>query len=155
MKTSSLTENAQQKDIELTRSAESQVNWPTTPADEIIQIAVKDGWITLQGEVERNFRKAAAESDVSRLPGVKGVTNLITLRIKEGAEAITGIAALIEAAFVESHQLNSENIQVKTSGNSVTLCGHVQNLVQFEEAERIVRATPGVVLVNNQLVLNW
>ena len=37
------------------------------------------GWVTLTGEVERAYQRSAAEADVRRVEGVRGVTNAITL----------------------------------------------------------------------------
>jgi osmotically-inducible protein OsmY len=37
------------------------------------------GWVTLTGEVERAYQRSAAEADVLRVEGVRGVTNAITL----------------------------------------------------------------------------
>ncbi|BCU78720.1 BON domain-containing protein [Luteolibacter sp. LG18] len=43
-----------------------------------VRVSVQDGWITLEGEHEWWFQKNAAAYAVHDLPGVKGVTNLIT-----------------------------------------------------------------------------
>ncbi|MGA2493112.1 MAG: BON domain-containing protein [Roseiarcus sp.] len=37
------------------------------------------GWVTLTGEVERAYQRSAAEADVLRVEGVRGVTNAITV----------------------------------------------------------------------------
>jgi osmotically-inducible protein OsmY len=37
------------------------------------------GWVTLTGEVERGYQRSAAEADVLRVVGVRGVTNAITV----------------------------------------------------------------------------
>ena len=37
------------------------------------------GWVTLTGEVERSYQRSAAEADVLRVVGVRGVTNAITV----------------------------------------------------------------------------
>ena len=44
-----------------------------------------DGWVTLTGEVERAYQRSAAEADVLRVRGVRGVTNAIT--VEAGASA--------------------------------------------------------------------
>ena len=40
---------------------------------------VRDGWITLEGQVEWNYSRERAEQAVRRVRGTKGVTNLIQL----------------------------------------------------------------------------
>ena len=46
------------------------------PAD-AVDIKVRDGWVTLKGEVKHQFQSDAAFDDVARLEGVGGITNAI------------------------------------------------------------------------------
>ena len=43
-------------------------------------MTISGGWITLEGEVEWNYQKEAAEAAVRDLTGVRGVSNRITVR---------------------------------------------------------------------------
>jgi osmotically-inducible protein OsmY len=45
-----------------------------------LDVTVSMGWVTLKGEVQWQFEKEDAERVVRRLTGVKGVTNLTTLK---------------------------------------------------------------------------
>ena len=47
-----------------------------------IKIIVKDGWITLEGAVEWQYQKTTAENAVRKVKGVKGITNVITVKPK-------------------------------------------------------------------------
>ena len=49
------------------------------PADKI-KVTVSSGWVTLEGEVEWQYQKMAAESAVRYLPGVVGLSNQITVK---------------------------------------------------------------------------
>jgi len=51
----------------------------SVPRDRI-KVTVSDGWITMEGDVEWQYQRQAAESAVRYLMGVKGVTNLITIK---------------------------------------------------------------------------
>ena len=42
-----------------------------------IDVAVKDGWVTLKGQVKYEFQSDGAFEDVARIKGVGGVTNEI------------------------------------------------------------------------------
>lgn len=44
-----------------------------------VWVAVCDGWVTLKGEVTRNYERAIAARAAGDLPGVRGVTNSLTL----------------------------------------------------------------------------
>jgi osmotically-inducible protein OsmY len=48
------------------------------PADRI-DVAVENGWLTLNGEVRHQYETDAAFEAVRRLPGVGGITNEITV----------------------------------------------------------------------------
>ena len=51
----------------------------SVPADKI-KVTVSKGWVKLEGEVEWQYQKDAAENAVRYLAGVMGVTNLITVK---------------------------------------------------------------------------
>ena len=54
------------------------------PADKI-DVTVSKGFVTLRGTVDWQFQKEDAETAVRRLPGVKGVTNVITVKPRDDA----------------------------------------------------------------------
>ncbi|HBB96302.1 MAG TPA: ornithine aminotransferase, partial [Blastocatellia bacterium] len=45
-------------------------------------VIVKDGWVTLEGAVEWQYQKNTADSAVRKVKGVKGVTNVVTVKPK-------------------------------------------------------------------------
>jgi osmotically-inducible protein OsmY len=50
------------------------------PGEQTPSVAVKDGWVILWGEVDRDYKRQPAARAVFRLQGVKGVTDLIAVR---------------------------------------------------------------------------
>jgi osmotically-inducible protein OsmY len=58
---------------------------------------VSHGWVTLEGTVNYYYQKAAAESQVRYLTGVKGVTNAI--EIAPPAATPTDVKTKIEEAL--------------------------------------------------------
>jgi osmotically-inducible protein OsmY len=111
---------------------------------------VSDGWITLEGQVEWWYQKDAAENTVRYLLGVRGVSNLITIRSKVTA---IKVESAIRASFERSALLEAKKIEVKMSGSNVNLTGKVRNYTEREEAERVAWAAPGVSSVNNELTV--
>jgi len=75
-----LADSSHRTDADIAAAAIHQIDWNTTIPKGIAQVTVRDGWITLQGEFEWWHEKNATENAVLHLPGVKGVTNLITLK---------------------------------------------------------------------------
>jgi osmotically-inducible protein OsmY len=48
-------------------------------ASQLIRVAVKNGWLTLTGEVADEAEKEAAEKTVLYIRGVRGIRNYITI----------------------------------------------------------------------------
>jgi osmotically-inducible protein OsmY len=46
-----------------------------------VEVVVRDGWVTLQGEVSQHLHKLVAERVARRLPGIRGITNIIRVRL--------------------------------------------------------------------------
>ena len=139
-------------DGDIASAAAQQIKWsPTIPVDKV-KVTVRDGWLTLEGEVEWWFEKNAAENAVHYLMGVKGVSNSISIKPKLSAIAIESD---IHAAFKRSAMLDANEVAVSTSGNTVTLRGEVRTFAERDEVDRIAWAAPGVMLVVNELTVKW
>jgi osmotically-inducible protein OsmY len=66
-------------DDEIRGAALQRLLWDAEVPSDLIDVKVNDGWITLKGDVNYQFESDAAYNDVSRLHGVAGVTNEITV----------------------------------------------------------------------------
>jgi osmotically-inducible protein OsmY len=63
------------KDAEIRGAALQRLMWdPQVPGD-YIDVGVKDGWVTLKGEVDHQYQSDTAFNQVASLYGVTGVTN--------------------------------------------------------------------------------
>lgn len=145
-------------DGDIAAAAANQLAWSTAIPADTVEVTVRKGWITLNGEVESWHLKSLAENVVKHLLGVKGVSNLITIepKLTTKSELLTmEIETAIKAAFKRNALLDSNRIKVETTGSKVVLSGTVPNFTELEEAERIAWAAPGVFSVDNQLTVNW
>jgi osmotically-inducible protein OsmY len=115
-----------------------------------IKIKVSKGWVTLEGTVDWEFQKNAAEKAVRKLTGVKGVSNLVEVkpRVSKGE-----VKTAIEAALKRSAQVDARRIKVETDGDKVTLRGTVRSWFEREEAERAAWRSPGVRSVDNRITI--
>ncbi len=139
-------------DADLAAAAVASLKWDAEVPDNRLNITVRDGWITLDGSVDWQFQKEAADRAVRRLTGARGVTNSILVKPQEKhAFSAETIKSGIEAAFVRSAVVDSKAIQVEAYDGTVVLTGSVPSHVEREAAERAAWAAPGVRHVENQI----
>jgi osmotically-inducible protein OsmY len=137
-------------DPEIARDAVAAIKSQLPISGENIKVIVKNGWVTLEGEVEWQYQKNTAENAVRRIKGVKGVTNYISL--KPRAEP-SEIKRKIQEAFRRNAEVDANRIQVDIRGSEVVLRGTVRSWIEREEAERVAWSAPGVTKVIDEIVV--
>jgi osmotically-inducible protein OsmY len=142
--------SSRRTDSDIAAAAAHAVEWTSTVPADAVKITVRDGWLSLEGTVQRWRQKSAAEKAVHNLAGVKGVTNLIEIKPEVTSVNVKGA---IKAAFDRHALLDAQKIQVETNGGSVVLRGVARSFYEREEAERAAWSAEGVIHVENRIVL--
>jgi osmotically-inducible protein OsmY len=140
----------QRPDPDIARDAVTAIKNRLPISSEHIQVVVKNGWLTLEGDVEWQYQKELAENAVRWVRGVKGVTNLIQVKPRV---APSEIKRKIEEAFRRSAEVDANRITVEASGGEVVLKGTVRSWAERQEAERAAWAAPGVTKVDNRIAI--
>ncbi len=142
---------SERTDTDLAERAKNVLLWDGQVPANNVKVTVSDGWVTLEGEVEYEYQKEAAERAVSRLAGVKGVSNLIIIKPQGAPEHLKED---IERALVRNAQIDAKHIQVEVEGHKVILRGIVSSYAEKEAAERTAWAQPGVSEVENRMIVS-
>lgn len=138
-------------DQEIARAAADAIEWNTLLTNTTIQVFVDKGRVTLEGSVGWQYQRQTADRAVRYLSGVRDVNNHIVVRPVAEQSVVKG---QIEAALIRNARLDAGHVRVEVREGQVTLGGTVQSWLEREEAERAAWSSPGVVEVNNELIVN-
>lgn len=111
---------------------------------------VKNGHVTLTGEVEYPFQRRDAEHAVRNLIGVKRVLNEVKIKSRVNPSAVE---QQIKNAFVRNARFDARQITVTASDGTAHLSGHVHSLAEKRTAEAAANCAPGVISVDDHLAV--
>jgi osmotically-inducible protein OsmY len=93
----------------------------------------------------------AAERAVRFLTGIKGVSNLITVRARPTP---SDLKQKIREALRRGAEFDAERITVELDGKKAILRGTVRSYAEMRDAERAARNAPGVTELKNLLAID-
>lgn len=137
-------------DADIAGAAINRLAWDATVPADSIMVKVEKGWVTLSGEVDWNFQKAAAEHEIRGLLGVIGVSNQITLKLRVN---VSSLSDDILKALSRSWFYHPKSVDVSAKGGQVTLSGTVHSWHDWDAAQSTAWAAPGVTGVENNIVI--
>jgi osmotically-inducible protein OsmY len=128
-------------DSDIASSVENVLQWTTYLPREHVKVMVEGGWVTLSGEVDRDYQRQAAVAAVRYLMGVTGVSDQITIKAHVTSSAVKSD---IEAALKRRATIDADRISVAVEGADVTLSGKVQSWFERDLAKNTAWNTSGV-----------
>lgn len=145
-----LSQMGKRTDTDIAASARNVLSWTNSVPIDTVQVLVEDGWITLSGEVVWNYQRSDAADRVRLLPGVRGVSNQIS--IKQRASAIV-VKLEIEDAIKRRATSDTKTIVVDVTGGDVTLTGTVRSWTERDLVVHSAWGSPGVRQVFDRMTI--
>lgn len=139
-------------DDEIARRIVDILGWDVEIPPGVIQAVVRDGWVTLTGSVEWQFQRKAAESDVHKLSGVRGISNQIEIMPHVQT---ADVKKKIDDALRRHAETEARSIRVSVEGDGrVVLEGKVDNWDERFVVENAAWSVAGVRNVVDRLTLS-
>ena len=137
-------------DADIAAAAVNALSWHFEVPDGKVHVVVNHGKVTLDGILDWQFQKTAAQRCVEKLMGVTGVINAIT--IKPSVKWVD-VTSKIKEAFARSANIEASRVVVRTDHDTVTLSGKVESSAERYQAMRAAWAAPGVRSVVNNITV--
>ena len=146
-----LPSSSERADPDIARAAVDALRWNVSVPHDRIKVKVEKGWVTLEGDVDWYFQREAAARAVRSLIGVRGVTNLITVKAQPTPQ---DVKQKIKEALQRGAQFDADRITVEVDGHKAILRGTVRSYAERRDAERAALNAPGITEVENKLVVD-
>ena len=141
-------------DSQIQKDVMAQLKWePFLNASEI-GVAVKNGIVTLSGQVDSYLKKIAAEDAAKKIAGVKAIAEDIQIGVSpSNKKTDTEIAEAVVNALKWHTAVQEEKIKIKVENGLVRLEGEVEWEYQKTNAKSAVANLAGVNGVINLIVV--
>jgi osmotically-inducible protein OsmY len=143
----------ERKDSDIARAVRNALEWDVLIPDERIHTTVSQGWVTLEGEVDRWSQRTDAERAIERLAGVKGVNNQITVRNTIKPDAGKLRTAIEEALDRQVHR-EVDRLGIRVQDGVVTLTGTVRSWAEKNAVHNSAWFAPGVRRVDDHVTID-
>ncbi len=141
-------------DSELQRDVMSELKWePSIHAAEI-GVAVKDGVVTLSGDLDSFAKRWTAERAAKRVYGVRAITDAINVSLPDPYKRTDeDIARLATDILNWNFWIPRDRVKVMVQNGRITLSGDVDWFYQKVIAEDSVRHMIGISGVTNRITI--
>lgn len=139
-------------DTDIAHTAKSVLEWTASWPKEQVKVMVENGWVTLSGQVEYEYQRKLAATNVRDLMGVTGVSNQITLKPHLST---SNVKSSIDAALKRRALTDSKEIIVTVTDGKVNLSGVVHSWSEHDMVSDSVWNTPGVSEVTDNITVAY
>ncbi len=141
-------------DFEIQKNVMEQLRWEPILGTAEIGVSVKNGIVTLSGQVNSYAKKLAAERATKKVAGVKALIEDILIHIwPDKQKTDLEIAQAAVNALKWHSGVADEKIKVKVENGTVTLSGEVDWGYERSMAETAIESLDGVKKVANEVMI--
>lgn len=141
-------------DAQLQKDVLDELTWDPAVLATGIGVEVRNGIVTLAGEVDSYSEKWNAERAAQRVNGVRALAVAMTVNLPLSAkQSDTEIAESATHILGWTNSLPKDAVKVMVEDGWLTLIGEVEWQYQREDAFNNVRFVAGVIGVSNEIVI--
>jgi osmotically-inducible protein OsmY len=141
-------------DAEIAQEVTNAIKNNTITASKNIQAIIKNGIVTLTGDVDWYYQKSAAFNAINKLFSIKSIINNIEVKpiiIIDSSK----VKSQITKEFERHARIDADKIKVTVEGKKIILTGKVSSYDEIGEAEDAAWSIAGVEKVDNKLTIDW
>jgi len=141
-------------DSQLQKEVFTELSWEPSIQSKDIAVSVKDGIVTLNGNVPSYAEKFAAESATKRVCGVRGIAEELKVNLMSPHQRNDSEIASAAVAAIAGHiSIPQDRVKVVVENGWVTLSGSLDWNYQCDYAHNAVRYLVGVKGVSNNTIV--
>ena len=140
------------QDVELRRKVQAELDWEPDLRDQEFALTVKDGVVTLWGQVGDDRQKHVAEAAAQRVSGISVVADELRVRSDSRSTDTDNEIAHTVCKFLKWHvKPPPHSVKATVENGWITLEGEVTLLAQRIDAERGLSQIRGVRGITNRI----
>ena len=124
------------------------LKWNVSIPGKEIKANVKNGIVTLTGQVDWQYQRTNILRNIEHVGGVVNVVDHITLK---PAATATDVQQKINDALKRHADIEASKIQITVANGTVTLTGSVESIEEMDRVEDAAWTAPGVIKVVDNL----
>jgi osmotically-inducible protein OsmY len=137
-------------DSQIAQAVRHALEWDVFVPEQRIRSTVSDGHVTLEGDVDYNTQREDAAKAIRNLIGVRGVSNLISVRPPQDLNRSDVRQAIEDALHRRAHR-EAMHIDVDVVDGKVTLSGSVNSWHDKDAVLGAARSTSGVRTIEDHV----
>ena len=150
---SSTSLRASETDDRIESSFKTTYVYKTYLMNDAVRAEVKDGVVTLNGQVSESSHKYLAQEAVAGLPGVQRVDNRLEVKLEGAEQSDAWVRAKVRSILLLHRNVSGSGTQVDIKDGVITLRGIATSEAQKELATEYAEDISGVLRVVNVMTV--